>query len=330
MPTPPLRFARRAVRALRPTRGGGRPTAGYTPAGYDSWLAHFHGEPLERIDAACADGGPECFALFRDLDTDLWALLLTQEHTRYPHIRALLPTVPDPALQERWNGVGGVVLASQSAAFYAKLRDRYRLRSDRPLDEAVVLDFGCGWGRLTRYLARDVAPGRLYGCDPVEEILAVCRDSGVPARLARSEFVPERIPFDATFDLAFAFSVFTHLSERAHEHCLRALHAALRPGGILVVTVRPPEYLRLTSLLHPVLEALGPDFGARLEEPRYLFAAHAAEPEHPQYAGGDVTYGETVITLPYVRERWASMFELLDVDLLAGDLYQVMLTLRRG
>jgi hypothetical protein len=42
-----------------------------------------------------------------------------------------------------------------------------------------------------------------------------------------------------------------------------------------------------------------------------------------------MTYGETVVTLPYVRERWAPLFELLDIDLLVGDLHQVMLTLRR-
>jgi hypothetical protein len=42
-----------------------------------------------------------------------------------------------------------------------------------------------------------------------------------------------------------------------------------------------------------------------------------------------MTYGEAVITLPYVRERWSAMFELLEVDVLLGDLYQVMLTLRR-
>ena len=40
-------------------------------------------------------------------------------------------------------------------------------------------------------------------------------------------------------------------------------------------------------------------------------------------------YGETAITLPYVRERWGRWFELLHVDLLLGDLHQVVLTLRR-
>ena len=36
-----------------------------------------------------------------------------------------------------------------------------------------------------------------------------------------------------------------------------------------------------------------------------------------------MTYGETVITLPYVRERWSDRFELLAVDVLVGDLFQV-------
>ena len=62
---------------------------------------------------------------------------------------------------------------------------------------------------------------------------------------------------------------------------------------------------------------------------RYVFAPHAADPSHPQYAGGEMTYGETVITLPYVRERWSRWFELLHSDLLIGDLHQVVLTLRR-
>ena len=269
------------------------------------------------------------FALFSELDVDLWALLLTQEYRAYPNIRALLPAVPDPSLQERWNGVSGVLLASQSAAFYRRLRDRYAQAGERPLATARVLDFGCGWGRLTRFLARDVPRGRLYGCDPVESILDVCRDSGVPATLARSEFVPERLPFDEPFDLAFAFSVFTHLSEAAHERCLAALHAGLRPGAVLVVTIRPPEYLQSSELMGPVRDELGADAAARLAGPSYLFAPHAADPSHPQYAGGEMTYGETVITLPYVRERWSRWFDLLHTDLLIGDLHQVVLTLRR-
>ncbi len=322
-----LRDLGRSVRARGRLVHPQPPTLG--PEAHDSWLQHFYGEELAAIDAACAQGGPERFALFRDLDADLWALLLCQQQEAYPHIAELLPDVPPPDKQELFNGASGVALAAQSVAFYRKLTDRYAQHSPTGLAASSALDFGCGWGRLTRYLARDVEPGRLYGCDPVAQALDMCADCGVPATFARSEFVPERLPFDEAFDLAFSFSVFTHISERAHESCLAALHAGLAPGGILVVTIRPPEYLRLNPLLAPVLDSLGPDPAARLEEPLYLFTPHPAEDSHPQYEGGEMTFGETVITLPYVRERWADRFELLDVDLIAADVYQVMLTLRR-
>jgi SAM-dependent methyltransferase len=329
--TRPLRAVSRLARAVRTTTTPrGRPPRSLTPGRHDSWLEHFHAERLARIDAACEDAGAEAFALFRDLDVDLWALLLTQEYEVYPNIRSLLPSVPDPSLQQLWNGASGAVLASQSASFYRKLCERFSRHSAVSLVDARVLDFGCGWGRLTRFLARDVEPGKLYGCDPVDQILDVCRDSGVPATLARSDFSPERLPFTELFDLAFSFSVLTHISEAAHESCLRALHASLRPGGILILTVRPPEYLQFCELMHAVLESLGPDYRGRLDEPRYLFVPHPAEPSHLQYEGGEMTYGETVITLPYIRQRWSPMFELLDIDLLIGDLYQVMLTLRRA
>jgi SAM-dependent methyltransferase len=319
----PLRALARKARRLRRAEGGAR-----TRARHDSWLALFD-EQLAPIEAACAGAPPDAFARFSGLDDDLWALLLTQEYDRYPNIRRLLPGVPDPSLQELWNGTSGVALAAQSTAFYRKLRERHAVHSERALLGSNVLDFGCGWGRLTRYLARDVEPGSLYGCDPVQQILDVCRESRVPATLAKSDFVPERLPFDAQFDLAFSFSVFTHISERAHESCLGALHRSLRPGALLVVTVRPPEYLRFSPLMTPALEALGPDPDSRLRESRYLFVPHPAEGSHLQYDGGEMTYGETVITLHYVRQHWAPLFELLEVDLLLGDLYQLMLTLRR-
>jgi SAM-dependent methyltransferase len=317
-----LRAVRQHVRVLR-----SEPES-RMDARLDSWLELFD-DQLAPIEKACANAGPESLALFRDLDDDLWALLLTQEYDCYPNIRAVLPGVPERWFQELWNGASGVALAAQSNAFYVKLRERYSTHSGRTLADSRVLDFGCGWGRLTRYLARDVEAGRLYGCDPVEGILDVCRKDRVPATFARSDFVPERIPFEPGFDLAFAFSVFTHVSEAAHEGCLRALHESLRPGGVLVVTARPPEYLHHSPAMRPALKSLGPDPAARLAEPRYLFVAHPADSRHFQYEGGEMHYGETVVTLPYVRERWSPLFELLEVDVLVSDLHQLVLTLRR-
>jgi SAM-dependent methyltransferase len=314
--------------ARRPA-GAANAAAAPLHGSYDGWLSQLFGEQLEAIDAACADGAVERFALFRDLSDDLWALLLTRDYELYPNVRALLPDVPEPWIQELWNGASGAALAAQGQAFYVKLRDRFAEFGKVPLAQARVVDFGCGWGRLTRMLARDVAPGHLYGCDPVQRIVDACTASRVPAHVERTEFVPERLPFDQEFDLAFAFSVFTHLSERAHEACLSALHRSLRPDGVLVLTVRPPDYLWSCALMRPALEALGSDFVMPLSDPLYLFVPHEADERHPQYAGGEMTYGEAVITPAYVRERWSRLFDLVAVDLLIGDLQQVVLTLRR-
>jgi SAM-dependent methyltransferase len=323
----PTRIPRR-LRELAAAARARRVEPAHATPSHDSWLEAFWADELDGIEAALPGQETAAFALFRELDSDLWALLLTQDYNLYPNIRAALPDVPDRALQETWNGVSGAALASQSRAFYDKVRRRYESHSGRGLPESRVLDFGCGWGRLTRLFARDVEPGNLFGCDPVQAILDLCRDNGVPATLARSEFVPEDLPFDQPFDLAYAFSVFTHLSEVAHEASLRALHRSLAPGGLLVVTIRPPEYLQLSELMAPVLASLGADAENELRRPRYLFEPHATQPLGAQAPQGGVTYGETVITMAYVRQRWAGLFELLNVDLLLEDPYQVMLTLR--
>ena len=42
-----------------------------------------------------------------------------------------------------------------------------------------------------------------------------------------------------------------------------------------------------------------------------------------------MTYGEAVISLPYVQDRWAKLFDVVDVSLSTVDMYQVMVTLRR-
>jgi hypothetical protein len=42
-----------------------------------------------------------------------------------------------------------------------------------------------------------------------------------------------------------------------------------------------------------------------------------------------MTYGEAVISLPWLRERWGDSFEMLDVKVATEDVYQVAVTLRK-
>jgi len=299
-------------------------------ADYSSWLDTYFGAELERIDAACAEvPKDEAWQLFRELDDDLWAFLLTREYGLYPNIREVLPGAPEPGLQWMWNGAVGLELLGQSKSFYARVREMNARHGRVPLDQARILDFGCGWGRLTRFFARDAMPGRLFGCDPTPEILQVCAETGVPGDLRQTGFVPDSLPFE-NLDLVFSFSVFTHINETAHRACLEAIHDALAPGGVAVITVRPPAYLDHDPLMAPTRETLSDSYATEeMKEPRYLFVPHPVEDGHPQYDEGEMTYGDTVISLPYIERNWTDLFEIVEIGLLTGDMFQVPIALRK-
>lgn len=294
----------------------------------DDWLRPCFGHELDPIEEKLRAEPDAPLSIFADLSDDLWALLATRAYTSYPAIAKALPDVPDPGLQVSWNGAEGVTLASQSVSFYSKAKARIRRYGDVPVEEASLLDFGCGWGRLLRLFSREVSEDRLFGCDPVEPILDTCRTAGVRATLGRSEFLPKEIPFDRKFDAAYSFSVFTHISEESHLTCLDAIHGSLKPGGLFFVTVRPPGYLRISAESAPLLEAAGPDLAKAYDGPRYDFQPHASDASHPQFDGTKMHYGEAVIGLEYIREKWTN-FELLDVTPQTSDMYQVMVTLRK-
>src|SRR3954471_2148985 len=78
MLTPALRRVKRVLRRPPP------PPAPPRIASYDGWLALVDDE-LAPIEAACAAGERDVSVLFAGLDVDLWALLLTQEYSAYPH-----------------------------------------------------------------------------------------------------------------------------------------------------------------------------------------------------------------------------------------------------
>jgi ubiquinone/menaquinone biosynthesis C-methylase UbiE len=146
------------------------------------------------------------------------------------------------------------------------------------------LDVGCGDGQVTVQLARTVGPGgRAVGIDVDEDALAIAREAarqaGVHAEFVRSDATapPER----DEFDLAYARLVLSHMPDSAA--ALRAMHAAVRPGGWVAVedlftgTLRSdppaPALDRLQEVYCATVRAHGgdPTIGPRL--PALLTAA---------------------------------------------------------
>lgn len=113
----------------------------------------------------------------------------------------------------------------------------------------LVLDVGCGCGRIARFLV--AVPGLRYvGFDIMRPSIEWCRRELEPlagGRFAfhhvdafsrhynpRGRLAPGEVRFpvaDGTVDLAFGASLFTHLLEPDARHYLRETRRALRPAG---------------------------------------------------------------------------------------------------
>ncbi|MGC1304111.1 MAG: class I SAM-dependent methyltransferase [Caulobacteraceae bacterium] len=107
-----------------------------------------------------------------------------------------------------------------------------------------LLDLGCGSGRLANAL-RDAVEVDYLGLDIIPELLAYARTRSPPTyRFMLNTKLSIPAP-DAQFDMACAFSVFTHLHHEETFLYLRDLARVLRPGGRLVFSFlefRAPQH----------------------------------------------------------------------------------------
>lgn len=111
-----------------------------------------------------------------------------------------------------------------------------------PLEEIdAVLDFGCGCGRVLRYWQNHT--GTAAGSDRDAGAVEWCRDHLPFAEVDRNGLAPPLAYADESFDLVYALSVFTHLTEELQTAWRDELRRVLRPGGRLLLTTHGRSYV---------------------------------------------------------------------------------------
>jgi SAM-dependent methyltransferase len=108
-------------------------------------------------------------------------------------------------------------------------------------DLGAILDFGCGSGRVTRTW-RDFR-GAVAGSDRDPEAIEWCRAQLPFARFELNGLAPPLAFADGSFDLVYALSVFTHLTEELQHAWMQELRRVVRPGGSLVLSTHGEAYL---------------------------------------------------------------------------------------
>lgn len=113
----------------------------------------------------------------------------------------------------------------------------------------AILDLGCGSGRLIRPL-RALSGVRLVGCDVNPDCTRWCAEHLLGIEVHQNELQPPlSFAADGSFDLVYAYSVFTHIPLAWQRAWLEDICRILRPGGFFICTVHGARHLeqQLTS-----------------------------------------------------------------------------------
>jgi hypothetical protein len=243
--------------------------------------------------------------------------MLLDVPSQYPHIKAFLPSMASEEVQMHWTGAHGEVLLDQSLAFIKTMISGYAAITGKNIGDARLLDFGCGWGRLIRPLYKFIPFENIYAVDPWDESIKECEKHHIKANLAISELVPRSLPFERQFGLIFAFSVFTHLSEKTANIALQTLRKYILEDGLLVITIRPKEYWRI-----PDQGALASKMINMHDEKGFAFNPLSTVP-----VDGDLTYGDTSMSLAYFESHFPQ-WKIESVECNEVDSLQVILFLK--
>lgn len=126
-------------------------------------------------------------------------------------------------------------LTGEDSDYYARYKV-HKLVSWLPQEQSKenkILDFGCGDGLMTNYLAHYFNNSKISGVDISDESIRIAR-----ASYDNIDFktIERKINVaDNSYDIICSAGVFHHIKEQDHKHWISELTRVLKPGGICVI-----------------------------------------------------------------------------------------------
>lgn len=211
----------------------------------------------------------------------------------------VLPSLPPDDVQKAFTGISGKKNIEQAFAFYT-----YILKNFVSKKQPIIMDFGSGWGRIARFFLRDTLAENIFAVDPYSVALDWMHKTRLPCRIIKSNPLPP-IPNIGSkkFDLIFAFSVFSHLSEDYFNCWLFYLLSLLCEKGTIVFTTRGLHfinYIEKNEINAPIFKNYN-DIRMRYNSGEFQFFGHKRTGE----LDGN-WYGEAFIPFQYLEENYRS------------------------
>lgn len=253
-------------------------------------------------------------------------------------VKGALPKQAPDRVQMATTGKTGRANVVEAVDFCFAVSQRYRALSVRPA-QPRVLDFGCGWGRVTRTFLSVTRPGLVTGADVRGDAVDLAQSLAPDIDFVLIDPRPPALAFgDASFDLVVGYSVFSHLSEDVAQAWIEEFARIVAPGGLVCITTRPRVHLlnakgqakntaNLSGHLKQYATMLD-DFDAaiaRYDAGEFVYV--------PTGGGGMLTpdfFGEAIVPKAYVEKEWQACFDLVEwVDTFSEVGTQPIIILRR-
>lgn len=234
------------------------------------------------------------------------------------------PDNPPQAVQQKFVGASYRDAYQEAARFVTQAERWAQQHSPALHDSSAVLDFGIGWGRISRMLLTRVPPTRLFGLDVDAEMIALVQATLPGINALTVDPMPPSALRTALVEHAFAFSVFSHLAEAAHRAWAEELARVVIPGGLVFVTVLDGAFLTQVRQCQELvaqggddpfassLAQLLPDLAsaqAAYQRSEFIYAAPAVE-DGPRTVD---FYGWAIAPRAWMQSVWgAAGFEIIE------------------
>ena len=136
---------------------------------------------------------------------------------------------PSEDIQVITNGLKGEETAQHALVIFKELAKN--IEKFEVCDNPQILDYGCGWGRITRLFASLSSDANIYGVDVNNRLIFSAKQCAKTIAFSEIQSMGA-LPFaNNSFDLVFANSVFSHLSEKSSIFTLSELVRILNTNG---------------------------------------------------------------------------------------------------
>lgn len=274
----------------------------------DSYYWYVPGSPylLFRIDVALADCSDP------PLDYIEFGLKVKGQGPEYNELRnitlpldfgALMNFPPEHNVQRvqfTQNRVGASISGASDAHRILKIASRYK-QLDNPFR---ILDWGCGFGRVARYIRYFAPNAEVFGADIDDKNLSWMVGHMPNVRPVSSDINGYIEQSDKSIDIIFGISVMTHLPIEVMKIWLKELCRVVKDDGLLLLTVVGDGSLAFTS------RWLKPEDLYTWSNNGYIVFENKNETDGD--IGGEGYYVQTMINEENLREAWRDYVDVLE------------------